>query len=130
MFSSHMPRINTVPREYIYLGVGVVLVVSLLIAIASVASGEVRKAAMRDSSLASQRSAAAYCVETRRGVELNTCLKQAWRDSSGDPVMADASGNAPSRTVAAADTNSFGRSAAVANVSAQGFIPASFGNLR
>lgn len=130
MFSSHMPRINTVPREYIYLGVGVVLVVSLLIAIASVASGEVRKAAMRDSSLASQRSAAAYCVETRRGAELNSCLKQAWRDSSGDSVQVAGNANAQSRTVAAADNASFGRSASVANASAQGFMQASFGNLR
>ena len=130
MFSTHLPRINTVPREYIYFGAGVVLVISLLITIASVASGEVKKAAMRDSTLASQRSAAASCVETRRGVELNSCLKQAWRDSSGDSVQVAGNGNAPSRTVAAAEATGFGRSATVANVSAQGFMPASFVNLR
>ena len=130
MFSTHLPRIHSVPREYIYFGVGVALVVSLLIAIASVASGEVEKAAMRDSALASQRSAAADCVETRRGAELNSCLKQAWRDSRGDPVQVAGSGNAASRTVAAADNNALGRTSTLANASAQGFMQASFGNLR
>ena len=130
MFSTHLPRIHSVPREYLYLGAGVVMVISLLFAIASVASGEVQKAAMRDTALASQRSAAAYCVETRRGADLNSCLKQAWRDSSGDPVQVAGSGNAPSRTVAAAENTGFGRGAGVANASAQGFMQASFGYLR
>lgn len=129
MFSTHLPRMHSVPREYIYFGAGVVLVLSLLIAIASVASGEVQKAAMRDSTLASQRSAAAYCVETRRGAALNSCLKQAWRDSSGDPVQVAGNSNLPSRTVAAADTG-LGRNTSVGNASAPGFMQASFGNLR
>ena len=120
MFSTHMPRINTVPREYIYFGAGGVLLVSLLIAIASVATGEVKKAAIRDSALASQRSAAAYCMETRRGAELNGCLKLAW---------GDASGGVPSTTVAAADNSGFARSAGV-KASGPGFIQASVGNLR
>ena len=129
MFSTHLPRIHSVPREYIYFGVGMALVVSLLIAIASVASGEVQKAAMRDSALASQRSAAAYCVENRRGAELNSCLKQAWRDSSGDTVQVAGTGNAPSRTVAVADNTVFLRNAPTANA-AQSFMQTSFGNLR
>lgn len=130
MFSTPLPRSNTGPRAYIYFGVGVLLVISLLIAIASVASGEVKKAAMRDSVLASQRSAAAYCVETRRGAQLNSCLKQAWRDSSGDPVQVAGNGNAPPRTMVAADNPGFGRSASITDASAQGFMQASFGNLR
>lgn len=130
MFSTHLPRIHSVPREYIYFGAGVVLVISLLIAIASVASGEVHKAALRDTALASQRSAAAFCVETRRGAELNSCLKQAWRDSSGEPVQVAAnSSKLPSATLAA-ETSGFGRHAGGANVSAQGFMQASFGQLR
>ncbi len=129
MFSTHLPRIHSVPREYIYFGAGVVLVISLLIAIASVASGEVHKAALRDTALASQRSAAAYCVETRRGAELNSCLKQAWRDSSDEPVQVAANSKLPSATLAA-EASGFGRHAGGANVSAQGFMQASFGQLR
>jgi len=129
MFSTHLPRHPSVPREYLYMGVGMVLVISLLIAIASVASGEVKKAAMRDSTLASQRSAAAHCMETQRGAELNSCIKQAWRGASGESVQVAGVGNAPSRTGGAVDHSGFGRSPA-ANVTTQGFMQASFGMLR
>jgi hypothetical protein len=111
------------------MGAGVALVVSLLIAIAAVASGEVNKAAMRDSTLASQRSAAAYCVETWGGAALNKCLKQAWRDASGDTVQVAVMGNVPSRA-AAAEASAFGRNANVTGTSAQGLMQASFGTLR
>jgi hypothetical protein len=130
MFSAHLPRTNTIPREYIYFGAGVALVASLLIAIASVASGEVQKAAMRDSALASQRSAAANCVETRRGAELNRCLRLARRDSNGDPVQVAGSDNDSSRTAVSAENTGLGRNASVVNGSGQGLIQASFGSLR
>ena len=120
MFSTHLPRTNTVPREVIYFGAGVALLVSLLIAIASVASGEVKKAAMRDSALASQRSAAAYCVETRRGAALNSCLKLAWGEDSRAAL---------STTAAAADNTVYPRSAG-AKASGPGFMQSSIGNLR
>ena len=129
MFSAHLPRHPSVPREYLYLGVGMVLVISLLIAIASVASGEVRKAAMRDSTMASQRSAAANCMETQRGAALNSCVKQAWRDESDESVQVAGVGNESSRTGVAADNSGLGRSTA-ANVTTQGFMQASFGKLR
>ena len=130
MFSTHLPRVHSVPREYLFMGAGVVLVISLLIAIASVASGEVKKAAMRDTTLASQRSAAAYCVETQRGAALNSCFKQAWQDASGESVQVAGAESAPFRTVVAAENSGFAPSAAVANVSTQGFVQASFGKLR
>jgi hypothetical protein len=130
MFSAHLPRTNTIPREYIYFGAGAALVASLLIAIASVASGEVQKAAMRDSALASQRSAAANCVETRRGADLSSCLRQARRNSSGDPTPVAGDGNEPSKTEAAIENTGFGRNASVVNASGQGLIQASFGSLR
>lgn len=129
MFSTHLPRHPSVPREYLYMGVGVVLVISLLIAIASVASGEVRKAAMRDSTMASQRSAAAQCMETQRGAALNSCIKQAWRDDSGESVQVAGVGNESSITGGTVDNSGFGRSPA-ANVTTQGFVQASFGKLR
>lgn len=130
MFSAHLSRTNTMPREYIYFGAGVALVASLLIAIASVASGEVKKAAMRDSALNSQRSAAANCVETRRGAELNNCLRQARQDSNGDPVQAAGSHNEPSKTVVGAENTGSGRGASVVDASGQGLVQASFGNQR
>jgi len=77
MFSSHLPKVNTVPREYLYLGIGLVAFIGLLVALASVAGGEVQKAQMRGSLLASQHSAMAYCVETTRGAALNQCMRQA-----------------------------------------------------
>ena len=129
MFSAHLSRTSTMPREYIYFGAGVALVASLLIAIASVASGEVKKAAMRDSALNSLRSAAANCVETRRGAELNNCLRQARRDFNGDPVQL-ASDNEPSRAVVSAENTGSGRSASVVDASGQGLVQASFGNQR
>ena len=130
MFSAHLSRTNTIPREYIYFGAGVALLASLLIAIASVASGEVKKAAMRDSALNSQRSAAAKCVETRRGAELNNCLRQARRDFNGDPVQVAGSDNEPSKTVVSAENTGLGRSASVVDASGQGLIQASFGSQR
>lgn len=129
MFSTHLPHHPSVPREYLYMGAGMVLVISLLIAIASVASGEVKKAAMRDSTTASQRSAAAHCMETQRGAELSSCIRQAWRDGSGESVQVAGVGNESSRTGGAADNSGFGRSPA-ANVTTQGFMQASFGMLR
>ena len=128
MFSAHLSRTNTIPREYIYFGAGVVLVASLLIAIASVASGVVKKAAMRDSALNSQRSASASCVETRRGAELNNCLRQARQDSNDDAVQAAGNDNEPPKTVVSSENT--GRSPAVVDASGQGLIQASFGNQR
>ena len=130
MFSAHLSRTNTMPREYIYFGAGVALVASLLIAIASVASGEVKKAAMRDSALNSQRSAAANCVETRRGAELNNCLRQARQDSNGDPLQAAGSHNESLKTDVSADNSGSGRGASVVDASGQGLVQASFGNQR
>ncbi|MBC7598011.1 MAG: hypothetical protein H7238_03235 [Polaromonas sp.] len=85
---------------------------------------------MRDSALNSQRSAAANCVETRRGAELNNCLRQARRDSNGDPVQVAGSDNEPSRAVVSAENTGSGRSASVVDASGQGLVQASFGNQR
>ena len=130
MFSAHLSRTNTIPREYIYFVAGVALVASLLIAIASVASGEVKKAAMRDSALNSQRSAAANCVETRRGAELNNCLRQTRQDSNGDPVQVADSHNEPPKTVVSSENTGSGLSAGVVDESGQALTQTSFGNQR
>ncbi|MEO8021675.1 hypothetical protein [Polaromonas sp.] len=102
MFSAHLPNhfpsYDDAPREYLYFGVGLVLVVSLLVSIAAVASGEVKKAKARDSLLASRNSAIAYCVENLRGTALNACMQQAradrYNDGSGSAVTGNGSGNA------------------------------------
>lgn len=120
MFSTHLSQSNTVPREYLYSGAGVLLIVGLLVAIASVASGEVKKAEMRESLLASQRSAAAYCVETMRGTALNGCLKQARADSYGTP----------SAVMAVAENTVFSLSVPGTPRAGEGFMPVSFGALR
>ncbi len=95
MFSTHMPQVNTVPREYLYLGAGVVLMGSLLAAIAMVAGGEVKKAQARDSLLASQQTAVAYCVETLRGAALSNCVRHARADMYNDGAKSTLAGNDP-----------------------------------
>lgn len=101
MFSTHMPQINTVPREYLYLGAGVVLIVSLLAAMAMVAGGEVKKAQARDSMLASQHTAVAYCVETLRGAALSNCMRHARADVYNDGAKPTLAGNDPAGAVMA-----------------------------
>lgn len=95
MFSTHMPQVHTIPREYLFLGAGVVLMVSLLAAIAMVASGEVKKAQARNSLLASQQTAVAYCVETLRGAALSNCVRHARADMYNDGAKSTLAGNGP-----------------------------------
>lgn len=127
MFSAHLPHhfpsYHNVPREYLYFGAGLVLVVSLLVAIAAVASGEVKKAHARESLLASRNSAIAYCVENLRGTALNTCIRQARADQYNDGSKATVAGNASVDAVVAG-------SPAVAPVGATGLMPATFNAVR
>jgi hypothetical protein len=127
MFSAHLPThfpsYNTVPREYLYFGAGLVLVVSLLVAIAAVASGEVRKAHARDSLLASRNSAIAYCVENLRGTAFNTCMRQAMTDPYNEGSGATLAGNGNSGAALAG-------APAMAPVGATGLMPVTFNTVR
>ncbi|WP_395057100.1 hypothetical protein [Polaromonas sp.] len=115
MFSSHLPPVHNVPREYIFAGAGLMLVIGLLVGIAMVASGQVKKAELRESLLSSQRIAVVQCMETLGGVELNNCLIQA----RSEP-------DAASRTTLADNSVSFSRSTAVSAGSSQGLMPVAF----
>lgn len=117
MFSSHLPKVHTVPREYIFAGAGLLLVVGLLVGIAMVASGQVKKAELRESMLASQRTAVVQCMETLGGAELNKCMIQA----QASPELV-----ARTTTTLADNSASFSRSLAVSTGSSQGFIPVAF----
>jgi hypothetical protein len=120
MFSSHLPKVHSVPRETIFAGAGLLLVVSLLIGMATVASGQVKKAELRESMLASQRTAVVQCMETLGGAQLNKCMFQA-----------QAAPDAVGRTTTLADNSgSFSRSTAVAAGSSQALIPVAFSTLR
>jgi hypothetical protein len=100
MFSTHLQKINTVPREYLYLGGALLVMVGLLTAVAAVASGQVNRAQLRESLQTSQQSAVVNCVETLRGTALNSCMQQAKADPYGDaPAIAGGSGPAFSRSV-------------------------------
>ncbi|MDI1239764.1 MAG: hypothetical protein PSV26_19970 [Polaromonas sp.] len=123
MFSTHLPQGHTVRREYFYLGAGVVLIVSLLTAIAMVASGEVKKAHARDSMLASQQTAVAYCVETMRGAALSNCMRHARADMYNDGAKDTLAGNEPTGEVMA-----FGQTKAPADN--MGMLPVSFRAVR
>lgn len=122
MFSSHLPKVHSIPREYIFAGVGLLLVVGMLMGIAKVASGQVQKAELRESVLASQRTAMVQCMETLGGTALNKCI-----------IQAQASPEVAGRITTLAD-NSAGFSRSSNNVmaagSSQGFIPASFSTHR
>lgn len=117
MFSSQLPKIHTLPRESLYLGGALLLMVGLLMAIAAVASGQVSKAQLRESLQASQQSAQVNCVETLRGTALSSCMRQARTDGDAPPMLADAGGLALARGVAVAPA-------------AQGFMPVAFSALR
>lgn len=120
MFSSHLPKVHTVPREYIFAGAGLLLVVSLLIGMAMVANGQVEKAELRESMLASQRTAMVQCMETLGGAQLNKCM-----------IQAQAAPDVGGRTTTLADNSgNFSRSTAVAAGSSQGFMPVSFSTHR
>lgn len=123
MFSTHLPQAHTVHREYFYLGAGVVLIASLLAAIAMVASGEVKKAQARDSMLASQQTAVAYCVETLRGAALSNCMRHARADMYNDGAKSTLAVNEPSGAVMAV-----GQTTAAANN--MGMLPVSFSAVR
>ena len=116
MFSSHLPKVHTVPREYVFAGAGLLLVVGLLVGMVMVAGGQVQKAEMRESMLASQRTAMAQCVETLGGAELNKCL-----------IQAQASPDAGDRSATTlADNSGFSRGNAASAGSSQGLIPVAF----
>ena len=115
MFSIHLPKISTVSREHIYLGAGLLLIVAMLAAIATVAGGAVKKAQMRDALLASQRDAVIYCVETLRGAARNNCVHQA----KEDPYGADT-------TPLVGNSAAFTHSSAVASNGIPGLMPVGF----
>jgi hypothetical protein len=84
MFTYPTLSINNIPRQYFYFGAGIAVIFGLLIGIAIVASGEVKKAQARDSLLASQKSAMTYCVENLRGAAFNACMQQARAETFND----------------------------------------------
>ena len=73
MFSNHLPKINQLPtRTLLIIGAGVVIV-GQLIAMVTVANGQVEKAQLREISQASARAAAVWCIESSRGEALRQC---------------------------------------------------------
>ncbi len=121
MFSSHLPPVHHIPREYLFAGAGLVLVIAMLFGVAAVASGQVEKAELRHSMLVSQRVAIAQCVETFGGIELNKCVIQA------QAAPADSG-----RTVTTLADNSggFTRNHAMSAGASQGLIPVAFSTHR
>ncbi len=126
MFSTHLPQVNAIPREYLYLGAGAVLIVSLLAAIAMVAGGEVKKAQARDAMLASQQTAVAYCVETLRGAALSNCMRHAKADVYNDGAKSTLAGNGPAGPAGAVMAGGQARAPA----DNMGMMPVSFSAVR
>lgn len=118
MFSNHLPKISRTPSQYIFSGVGLLLVIGLLMGIATVASGQVKKAELRESMLASQRTAVMQCLETQLGAALNSCIVQA--------NAAPDSGNTV--TTLADNSGGFTRASVVSlgNGNGKGMIPVAF----
>lgn len=123
MFTSHMPPVNQIPRQYYYLGAGVVLIVGLLVGIAVVASGEVKKAQARDTLLASQKNAMTYCVENLRGSAYNACMQQARAESYNDGSRTNPADTAKGGAILAGGL-------APASTGSQSLMPVSFSTVR
>ena len=123
MFSTHLPPARSLPREYLYLGAGVALIVGLLASIAMVANGEVKKAQARESMLASQQTAVAYCVENLRGAALSTCMRHARAEVYNDGAKSTLAGNEPAGAVMAASQTR-------APADNMGMMPVSFNAVR
>lgn len=123
MFTSHMPPVNHIPRHYYYLGAGVVLIVGLLVGMAVVASGEVKKAQARDLVLASQKNAMTYCVENLRGSAFNACMQQARANSFNDGSRSSLATGAKGEAILAGGT-------APVSAGPQGLMPVSFSAVR
>lgn len=123
MFTSHMPPVNQIPRQYFYLGAGVALIVGLLVGMAVVASGEVKKAQARDLVLASQKNAMTYCVENLRGSAFNACMQKARADSFNDGSRSNLATGAKGDAILAGG-------AAPVSAGSQGLMPISFSAVR
>ena len=73
MFSDHLRSANVdLAKPLLFLSAGLVIA-SLLFAMVFVASGQVEKAQLRESTLASARAATAGCFESNRGAALKDC---------------------------------------------------------
>ncbi|WP_372826964.1 hypothetical protein [Polaromonas sp.] len=120
MFSSHLPKISNTPRQYIYTGVGLLLVIGMLIGIATVASGQVQKAELRESMLASQQTAVMHCFETQLGAALNKCIVRAKTTPERDSRV----------TTMADNSGAFTRASVVSSGNGKGLIPVAFSTHR
>jgi hypothetical protein len=86
MLAAHLATLSKGARAGLRLGAGLVLIAGLLLGIAVVAGGEVRKAQTRDARFAAQQAAVSQCMETLRGRALNTCVQQARADADAAPA--------------------------------------------
>jgi hypothetical protein len=124
MFTYPLPPINNIPRQYFYVGAGIAVIFGLLIGIASVASGEVKKAQARESLLASQKSAMTYCVENLRGAAFSACMQQARAETYNDGSRTSVANIAKNGAVLA------GGPIDAPSGSPQGLMSASFSTIR
>lgn len=124
MFTHPTLSIDNIPRQYFYVGAGIAVIFGLLVGIASVASGEVKKAQARESLLASQKSAITYCVENLRGSAFNACMQQARAETYNDGSRTSVADIGKNGAVLA------GGPLAAPSVSPQGLMPASFSTVR
>lgn len=122
MFTCPAP-ISTIPRKYFYAGACIAVIFGLLMGIASVASGEVKKAQARESLLASQKSAMTYCVENLRGSAFNACMQQARAETYNDGSRTNVANIAKKGAVMAGGP-------LAAPSGAQDMMPASFSTVR
>ncbi|MDB5964041.1 MAG: hypothetical protein JWQ72_541 [Polaromonas sp.] len=114
MFSEHLHKADRPSYRPVWLAAGAVAIVCQMGAMAMVAEGQVKKAALRESELTSQRIAVAQCFENNLGPARKDCVSQASTTRNPSlPVnqMADSSG---------VDTRPAG-------AQAQGLMPVSFG---
>lgn len=79
MFTRIADHIAESPRESLFFAVLAVVAAGLLVALYLVCSGQVHRAAMRDSVLKTQREAVASCLDASHRATLTSCVAEVAR---------------------------------------------------
>ena len=82
MFSEQLQKIERTSSRNLFLIAAVLVIFCQLVAMAMVADGQVKKAALREAQLSAQNVASASCFETSAKFDVNNCVRQLQAENS------------------------------------------------